>query len=95
MAFSLFISFNQDPGVGQGYYSAVEPLGTSGLIRAINFSGELIRLVVTRYAGLPPVEVDVSAASEYSFAVGNIQTIGILNLGGGIASGFLEISFPG
>jgi|GEM_PF-3473441 len=95
MAFSLFFNVNQDTGVGQGYYSAIDPLGTNAVIRAFNNSAGPIRLVVTRYAGLPPVEVDIPSFSDHLVSIGNIQTIGILNISSFPISTFMEIWFSG
>lgn len=82
--------FSQDAGVGQGYFSAVNPPGPTGFVLISNGS-QPVRLVVTRW-GDAPFAVDVPVESQYSVGIANIQTIGILNLGAGTATGGLSFS---
>jgi hypothetical protein len=95
MSLGFFTFYTQDAGVGQGYYSAVDPPGASGLvtISADSLTGP-VRLVITRYNGLPPFELDVVGGTEYGVSIDQIQTIGILNISDATATGSFSISIP-
>ncbi|OXS56649.1 hypothetical protein B1A99_20250 [Cohnella sp. CIP 111063] len=93
MALVTGASYNQDPGVGRGYFSSFEPLGTNGTVQ-INNSNVPVRLVITRYGGLPPFEVDIPGNSTFAVSINHIQTIGVLNIGGLIASGSVNLFIP-
>lgn len=86
----FFISYSQGAGVGQGYFSAVNPPGPTGFVSVFNGS-EPVRLVITRWGDVP-FTVDILANSAYTVGIANIQTIGILNLGAGTATGSLSLS---
>lgn len=92
MALESFLDFSQGAGVGQGYFSAIDPLTTHALVEVdLNAGSGPVRLVVTRYGGLPPVEIDIPLGTEYAIHITNIQTIGILNISAAVATGFIRL----
>lgn len=95
MSIGFFTFYTQEAGVGQGYYSAVDPPGTAGLVTLStdSLTGP-VRLVITRYNGLPPFELDVEGGKEYGVSINQIQTIGLLNISGSTATGSFSISIP-
>jgi len=93
MAIVVGASYNQDPGVGQGYFSSFEPLGTNGTIQVFN-NNAAVRLVITRYGGLPPFELDMPVNTSFGVSISQIQTIGILNISGIFATGSIVLFVP-
>jgi hypothetical protein len=92
MALESIIGFSQGAGVGQGYFSAIDPLTTNALIEVgLNAGSGPVQLVVTRFGGLPPVRIDIPAGTEYAIHIANIQTIGILNISDALATGTISI----
>jgi hypothetical protein len=95
MSLGFFILYTQNAGVGQGYYSAVDAPGTTGLVTlSADSSTGPVRLVITRYNGQPTFQVDVPGGKEYAVSINQIQTIGILNISGATATGSFSISIP-
>ncbi|THF76381.1 hypothetical protein [Cohnella fermenti] len=95
MSIGFFTFYSQDAGVGQGYYSAVDPSGTAGLVTmSVDSLTGPARLVITRYDGLPPFELTVQGGLEYGVSIDRIQTIGILNLSSATVTGSFSISIP-
>ncbi|GMK37343.1 hypothetical protein PCCS19_03960 [Paenibacillus sp. CCS19] len=95
MSLGFFTFITQDPGVGQGYYSAVDPPGVSGLVTvSVDSLTGPARVVVTRYNGLPPFEIELISGQEYGISLSQIQTVGILNLSDAVLTGTFSISIP-
>ncbi|RED59337.1 hypothetical protein [Cohnella lupini] len=95
MSIGFFTFYSQEAGVGQGYYSAVDPPGTSGIVTVStdSLTGP-VRLVITRYNGLSTFELDVPGGKEYGISITQIQSIGILNISGATATGSFSVSLP-
>ncbi len=90
LSFIFSITYTQGAGVGQGYFSAVNAPGPAGFVNVFN-GAEPVRLVITRWGDVP-FTVDILPNSAYSVGIGNINTIGILNLGAGTATGTLTFN---
>lgn len=95
MSLGFFTFYTLDVGVGQGYYSAVAAPGASGLVTLStdSLTGP-VRLVITRYNGLPPFQLDVPGGNEYGVSIDQIQTIGLLNISDAAATGSFSVSIP-
>jgi len=91
----FFFSYSQGIGVGQGYYSAVTPPGTSGLIAIRSDMGTgPVRLVVTRW-GAAPIEADIGSGLKYEVSIDHIQSVGILTISSATATRFVNVVLPG
>lgn len=95
MSLGFFTYITQDAGVGQGYYSAVDPPGVSALVTvSVDSLTGPARVVVTRYNGLPPFEIELVGGQEYGISLNQIQTVGVLNVSDATLTGSFSITIP-
>ncbi|MFD1179177.1 hypothetical protein ACFQ3W_23190 [Paenibacillus puldeungensis] len=75
MPVTLNFPYTLGAGVGQGFYVAADPPGTSGIVTVSTTTGT-IELRITRY-NATTFTTTVPAGTTFAVSIGNIQTIGI------------------
>lgn len=75
MPTTLTFPYTLGAGVGQGFYVAVDPPGTSGIVIVTATTGT-VELRITRY-NAPDFITTVPAGATFAASIGNIQTIGL------------------